>query len=329
MMEKENVEEVIIEQEEESSEPSYSKEEIEAQGLSTEEVKSLGLLKEELEEKEEESVDKEATFNIEDLDSFEKVHKLFEEDKEAFRNLPKYVKGLYHNSKGLYKQYKQEEERRKELEDASKLSKVKEHAVKTLQNKLDRLNKLLDGDDDITADDIRRLINEKAELEDKIEEAAPVKVNEEEQKKFINERMISLREDGDSLYENFEDLIKMADEVATNDPTYAHIFQVQLLNPSITTAQMAETIEKIARLNSRFGKPEEKKKDEKVSRIIKNANKAKSSASVNGGGGRRAISYDDLTPEDIIDMTAKQYSALPAKVRERLERETSLSYDPN
>ncbi len=279
---------------------------------------------------------KKDALDVEALDSFEKVHELYEKSPEKFRNLPKNVKALYHNSKGLYKKAKTEEQRRHELERKSEFEKVRN---KGAEMRLDKVKEILKKDD-LTIEDIEKVLDEGQVAVDnalnKAKETDDDTDDEQKAEQMARDRLIEANKLGQTEYGNFAGIIRMAEAVMAEKPRYQKMRYQKMLDDVLvdenaTEKDLVDLVVGIAKMHEDFdkspGSPGKKNgappkgDDENVSRMIKNSEKKPSSASIGGGRGGTVKSYDELTPEDALLMSDADYAKLPDKVRERLLQE--------
>lgn len=263
--------------------------------------------------------------DIEALDSFEKVHELFEQKPEQFRTLPNYLKAQYHNAKGLYKRAKEESEKRREVEQERDFLKVQDKGAMV---RLSKIREALSNPDELTVEQLQALVGEAEQIQDgqKTETPETKELAARRAQDALQSRVNDLTKFGQANYDNFIELIEMADEVAKQNTFYGQIFQQALQDVNVTEHQLAKIIEDTARLNPNYGKAKTNGKAENntntseniADRITKNANKRTSSAAIGGGRGRRVISHDDLTPEDAANMSYAEYKKLPEETRKRL-----------
>lgn len=86
----------------------------------------------------------------------------------------------------------------------------------------------------------------------------------------------------------------------------------------------ADMIYEIGTMHPDYGKNKEdeskfkkiKMDDAKTEKVIENANRRMSSAAVGGGSGKRIISADDLTLQQIAELSETEFAKLPKQVRE-------------
>ena len=261
------------------------------------------------------------SFKIEDLDSFEKVHEIYEKQPDKFRELPRNIKALYHNSKGLYKRAKIEEQKRADLEKKMEYDALKNKAAEI---KVQKIQEALKGDK-ITVEDLEAIIGgykpETREEPDNKED------EQKRQAEFIQSRIAEADKLGRTEYEDFDHIVTLAQAVVSSKPRQAKLLQDALTDESVSEKELVDLVVDIARLNKDFGTKSEKEvvnaapTDEKVERMLKNSQKKPTSASLGGGSGSRTKSYDDLTAEDVTRMSLEDYKKLPEAVRRRLKEE--------
>jgi len=266
----------------------------------------------------------------------------FEDTEKDENNL---VNNYSSNEKALYFKWKHDKQARQQAQkEAGEYKSQFEHnkvQSKAYQQKLEQINTLLGGDPaSITVEAIQGILAGKEEksadkpltrkdLED-IE--AGKKAKAEEQKKaqeLINSRIKAGEELGKSRYEDFDAIVDLAQEVIKSDTsnTYSTLLAHDVANPDVDIDKVVERVVSIARLNEKFGKKSEKDtpKDtnKDLNRMVENAKKKPSSASVGGGHGKRVIDEADLTIEDAAKLSPDQWGKLSSKTRERLLEESS------
>lgn len=279
-----------------------------------------------------------------DYDTFDKVHDLYENNKDAFYSLPRSIKNQYHNAKGLFKRVKEEEAKRKQLEDDGGYNKLQDSIAKA---KIERLAKRIQeakADPELkglTVEEIEQLIDMQKKTDDdqdrpltvkdlealkEKEKAESKKAQEKQQEQHarvaekIHETEIYARDKISSLtdgkYDKFEEVVTLAHEVAKTKPRFAKQI-ADVLNGEDSIEDVVDTVISIAKINPNYGKTMTD-----VDRIEKNASKTKTSANITAGKGGRVVSYDDLTPEDAARLPKDQWEKLPREVRRRLLMQT-------
>jgi hypothetical protein len=149
------------------------------------------------------------------------------------------------------------------------------------------------------------------------------------QAEFVQSRIAEADKLGRTEYEDFDNIVVLAQSVLSQKPRQAKLLQDALIDETVSEKDLVDMVVDIARLNKDFGKKAEKEEgpvhagptDEKVDRMIKNSQKKPTSASLGGGSGNRTKSYDDLTAEDVTRMSLDDYKKLPEAVRRRLKEE--------
>ncbi len=292
-----------------------------------EKAKEHGLLKEEVEEENKEEVEekpkeevKEKEDLLETLDSFEKVHDVFVNKPEEFRKFPKYVKALYHNSKGLYKQAKSELQRRQSLESESELNAVKNKGALI---KLDRIKETLKKEN-LTVEDLEAIINDVQEKQEEKVEPEKEEGLSDEKAKYVQEKLQDAEQLGRVEVDHFDEVLNIAQEVVNEKPRYRTLLQQALIDEETSEKDVVDLVVDIAKLSDKYKDLSEPKEEDKKTvsstseRIIKNSEKKPSSASVGSGGGRVKKSYAELTPEDAVNMSNEDFMKIPDEHRRRL-----------
>lgn len=334
------------------------KSQIELEGLSEEEVqmaKDQGVIKEDKpgenpSDKEEPPEKPEGkSLQEDDYDTFDKVHDLYEHDKEKFYSLPRSVKNQYHNAKGLYKRVKDEEERRKKLEDEGGYNKLQDSIAKA---RIDRIGKRIaeakadPENKGLTVEELETIIDlqEKADdesrpmtvkdyetLQKKKDEDANRKAGEEQaRQQKVNARVREaeiyaksrISEMTGGKYDKFDDVVTLAYDIIKMKPRFGKDI-AEVLNGDDSIEDVVDTVISIAKINPKWGTPVSTGKQVDIERIEKNAQRAKTSANLTAGKGGKVVSFDDLTPEDAVKLTRDQWEKLPRKVRHKLLLEVS------
>jgi hypothetical protein len=285
-------------------------------------------------------VDKPLDIPVEDLDSFEKLHDLYQSNPETFYKLPRNIKQLYHSQKGLYKRAKEEEEKRKKFEDDLGLNKIQNSVAKI---KLDRIKNRLANPEGLTVEELQELLEEKREVENNADkpltakdlEAHEAKKREEAEKQTEEERnrqvavaariaeaetyaKANLGDLTGGKYENFDDIVALAQEMVKSKPRYgAQIASV--INGEADVQEIVDVIVDIAKLSPKWGTSAktDKTDDKSVDRIVKNAGRQQTSATLSGGrGGREIHISEDMDPED----AARVWDKIPRELRHKILR---------
>jgi len=308
-------------------------------------AKDLGIAPKEEVKKEEPKVEKK-------LPTLEEVEA---NEKDLLGKLSKPDQGIYFQYKAEKKKRQDAQAERdlvafKEKTLRDEVAKAQEEGSLT-RNKLDKINKLLSGSpEEITIEAIQEILSTdvkkpvdnkdkpltKADLEQMQKEAdAKAKAEKEANEQFVT-RINSLEEFGKTKFENYDEIIAQAKEVLDGKVELPEVIDnkdisrrlVEKVNdPKNDAEDIAEFVLGIAKLNPNYGKAKEsgkpegtKKSSEDIDKIIKNAAKGQSSASVPSGTSRR-ISVNDITIEEAAKLSPEAYKKLPVEVRERLRKE--------
>lgn len=263
--------------------------------------------------------------------TFEEMEAEEKADLESFHT--KYSR----NAKGLYNRYKKErlarQENAEKVEQLKAQQDLKDLKVKAVHNKLAKISGLLQGDpDQITVEAIQAIIGSveapaeaaeddkpvtRAELKRLAEEADKKRAAEAESSIRRNSRIVAVEVAGKNKYKDFTALVERANKIVQDDKHghFSTMLNAAIDNENATEEDIADLVVKIANLApaTPSGKAEE------VERIVKNANKQKTSAAITGGsGGRRAVSFEDLTVEDAVKLSPEQWRKVPPEHRRRL-----------
>lgn len=290
-----------------------------------------------------------------ELQTFEDTEK---NEKELLKKYNKNEQALYFKWKS---DKRERQEAKKEAEFATirekgiKLELEKIRANESLSvEKLNKINNLLTGpSDNITIEAIQEILKFAPQEKAGEDKNRPVTVGDlekiqeknlteqkaaEEKQKFLATRITEAENLGKTKFENYDDIVTQAQEVLEGKVEIPAIINIVDLsarlaeaihNKDIELDTIAEYVHGIAKLNPSFGKKTasqssaKKESNENIDRILKNASKQQTSASVSGGNGRRLVSLDDLTVEDAAKLSQEAYSKLPDNVRKRLKLEAS------
>lgn len=294
--------------------------------------------------------------SIEKVDNKKKSFEDMEKNENTIGEYTKNEQALYFKWKSD-KKARQEAQAERDLKIVqekvlrTELDKAREEGNLTV-GKLNAINKLLNGDpEDITIEAIQEILAKspakkeiedknkpvtKADLEqiekDKLERA---RVEAESNKNFVT-RMNTLEEYGKTKFEDYDEVIASAKEVLDGKAELPEVIDradiarrlVEKINdPKNDEDDISDFVLGIAKLNPNYGKKKvesgksegsKKVSSEDIDKIVKNAAKGASSATVNGGNARRVVSHDNLTIEDAAKLTPEQYMKLPKEVRTRL-----------
>ncbi len=276
---------------------------------------------------------------VEELDSFEKLHDIYQSKPELFYKLPKKIKQLYHSQKGLYKRMKDEEEKRKKVEDDVGLKKIQDSVSRI---KLDRIKNRLANPEGLTIEELQELIDEKKEVQNDEDRPLTVKdleamkkkereeaLNESELEKERQSNVARRVQEAESIakanisditggkYDNFDDVIDLAQEMIKSKSRYgAQVAGV--INSDADVQEIVDVLVDIAKLNPRWGTLDKSsKKPDNVSadKIVKNAAKQVTSASLAGGRGSREI---HISEDMDIEEAYRVWDKIPRDIRHKI-----------
>lgn len=282
--------------------------------------------------------EKVTSLSEDDYDTFEKVHEIYEHNKELFYSLPRAAKNLYHNGKGLYKRLKEEEERRKKVEDDTGLNKMQDAVARI---KLEKISKRLANPENLTVEELQELLDVAQENNDDdkpltrkdieaMEAEKGEKSKKEQQAEYERQEAVNakikdadeyLKENISSLtggaYEKSDDIVALAKEVIESKPRYGKMFN-DALSGNMEAADIVDVLVDIAKLNTKWGKSEksEGSGDNKVvEKMVKNAGKQQTSAALSSGKGTRDIHIsEDMNPEDAL----KVWDKIPRDIQRKI-----------
>lgn len=313
-------------------------------------AKKNGMIVKEEKKEEAKPVEKKAeVIPADELDSFEKLHDLYQTKPEAFYQLPKATRNLYHNSKGLYKKLKEAEEKRKEVESNFEYNKVQDSVSRV---KLDRVKERLNNPEGITVEELQELIGIEQKLEDnkpltrkdleaieatkeaeKASKAQKEQTEAQAKQERLNSKVLSteayakenIKDITGGIYSNVDDVVKLASEMAGSKPRYSKQINDAFADDNLTESEIMEVIIDIARLNPSWGKKSDKSENNagNVEKMVKNANKQQTSAILNSGKGSRVVTVDELTPEDASRLSQAEWNKLPRNVKDRILKQAA------
>lgn len=302
--------------------------------------------------------------DIEDKKSVEEKNDQTFEDTE--KNEKALIKNYNKNEQALYFKWKSDKSLRQQAQREHELAIIKAKSLeKELEKiktdttisstKLKKINDLLTGNaEDITVEAIQEILaqgvtkkedddNKPVTKKDLIEIEEKKKQEEVEIKQrqdFFTSRVNEVEEFGKTNYENFDEIVKSAQDVLNGNvelPDYIDAKELstklveKLTNKEVDAQSISKFVVSIAKLNSNFGKEKSegtkkevrKETNENIDRILKNASKPASATAMNGGNGRRMVSESDLTIDDVAKMSSSDYSKLKPETRRRLLAEAS------
>lgn len=262
------------------------------------------------------------------------------------------------NERGLYWGAKNERKRRQAAELERDFIKTKtaalEDKVALLEGKKPVEDQAEEGqeedifgeikdDDVLTGADLKRLKAREREIEAKKAEIAKLKQDEHNKKALeFDAKLVSLENNARVKHTDFDETIELAQEIL-KDPKKVFGDDKQMIgkatalvkafyaemNSSVNDADPDYNVTDItyelgklhpkSKENNELSEGSEELGEKKVGRILSNASKRISSASLTGG--RRIMSADSLTMQDVANMSLEKYSKLPKDVRERFLRE--------
>jgi len=238
------------------------------------------------------------------------------------------IKAFNANEKALYFKQKKEKRKRQFIERELELTKVKLAAYEQEKQKPPREDEAEDELDlelgegkkpkekYITQEELDRREKEKIEKE---------KIQRHEAD-TIRQKLIDNEQEAKTRYPDFDNVMEFAKEMIREDKTgaYALMLSKSAADPESDTA---EFVYKLGTLHPKYKKAEPKKEEapkeegdtKKVEKIVNNANKRLSSATLGGSTGTaRFVSEEDLTLEDTKHMNTAQWNKLKKETRERL-----------
>lgn len=277
-----------------------------------------------------------------------------EEEHELVSGFNKNERGLYFRQKEERKKRQAAEMERdfvktkvKALEDELQSLKQNKAAPEPEPEAEEEID-LFEGKEDtdfMTVAEVKAYEKRKAEAAQKRAEAekkrAEAQANAERSKLLeIDKKYTSLEDGARQRYEDFDAVMKLSKEIL-KDPKavfgddkkklakaislgralIAEFNNLDNVDPDYNATDLSY---ELGQLHPKYKSEEvlegeeENLSDEKMSRLLKNSEKRKSSASVTGA--RRIVSTDDITLADVAKMTQEEYSKLPKDVRERLLR---------
>lgn len=320
---------------------------VEEQPVSIEDAETVGLSKEEIEmgKTHGEIVDDDPEDKGEDEKKEDKPEKKEakaddqKEDAEDIIDDPEKeletVKDYTPNEKAQYFQRKKERSKRQKAERKAELLEIKLKAEqeksallekgKTKKDDFEDLDAELDADLNGNDDDDDDSVVTKGDLKKREEEKEKKEKAKREEAETVRESLAERQKTAREEDANFDEYCTLANEVILKDKEDGGVYSMKLLHlAGDPEGDIASYIKKLAKLHDDFGKvgtkkdSSEKVKDSGADKIIKNASKRTTSASVGGGSGRRVVSEDDLTLQDASNLSDEQYAKLKPETRERL-----------
>ncbi len=242
------------------------------------------------------------------------------------------------NAKAFYWKWKNDKHKRqeaqKELEELKANTDLDTLKQNVYGKKLDAIKVAL-ADPDLTVEKLQAIIDSqqpaedksapltKADLEDiKLKEAKEEELKEKQTREFAT-RVLTTEKIGKAKYDNFDDIVKLAQDVVDNDKsgTYQEVLANAFSDENINEEALMERVINIAKLSPQYGELGKSVKAEdknKVDRAIKNSKKKVSSAAVGTSGSKRIVNEDELTPDDASQMSTTQWIKLKPETQKRL-----------
>jgi len=270
---------------------------------------------------------------VTDPDNFEDMDKVIEKDEKKFHETySSNQKALYFKSKA---NIKKRQDAIKERDEA--LGKL-EDAIKGTggQKKLDKIaNVLANNKDELTVEMLQSIIDEKELVEE------PSKADAEAQTQALVERIQQknkyAEQIGNAKHKNFAQIAQLANELYQEDRqggAYRSAID-SAYSDAVDEAGLVETIVRVAKFHPKFTEVSEQVNSEekdKVDRAVANSKKKVSSAAIAGNGGRRIISEDELTCDQVAHkaktMSTVNYEKFWGKLKESTRKRIMKGIDP-
>jgi hypothetical protein len=293
------------------------------EGLKDDDVLDEGA--EEAPEQKAEPAKSEKDLTVDDLERMEK------DDPERFKSLKPSTKGILYD-------LRQERERRIKAEAERDYVLTKDKFGKKAAKEdpepeeVDDEDPLKGREDDdlLSVRDIKAVLQKAKEQDRKKQDSDALKRKEESDKaRSYKERIDNLEVDFKKSHPDYDDALKLVEELAKDKKFTPLIMSLGLAanHPEFNPVELAY---EIAKLHPDFGRKKAKsgsaETPENLHRMIKTAEKAKSSAGV-ASGGNGVKSFSDLEQMETDDlgaalasMTPAQYAQVPRKLREKVLR---------
>ncbi len=272
--------------------------------------------------KEEEEVNK-------DPDNFEEIDEVFTKDEKSFHEK------FSPNQKALYFKNKASKKKLQALQKEFEDYKADGKDTSGSQAKIDKIAKLLaNTEEELTVEMLKSVLDTKEETE--VKKDGPIKP--EIMQEMIRDKASFAEQIGKAKYgDKFEAISNLTKEVLAEDKSgnYQQIIDNAFLDPNTDETMLAETVVRIAKLSPKFEEITDKvasEKKEKVDRAIKNSKKKVSSSSVSGSAGKRIISEDELTCDQVSHkaktMSTKAYDKFWDSLKEDTRTRIMKGIDP-
>jgi len=275
-------------------------------------------------EEADESVLKEKATDI--LDKLTKGEITEEEEHESVSALTAREKGFYFRTKKEVAKRQEaqakEEKARIELGLAKKeIEKLKAKPKKKVDDDDDDIFK---DDDDDTEDTNEKDYLTRADLE-RIEQEKSAKITE------FNENIKKWNTEGRDKYADYDEITTLGQMLVDQDAKYAKQIHNAFNSPEDfhpgETLYDIGIIAKAKGLKIKSSKSDEGKDQDidsdksKAQRVIKNSKKRVSSASLSSDQKTLRVSADELTAEQLLSLSDKEFTKVPKHIRERILRE--------
>ena len=240
-------------------------------------------------------------------------------------------KALYWKWKGDKKKRQDAQKQYDELKATVDLNTIKENVS---ARKLNEIKSAL-GKEDLTVEMLQSIIEGQLDAESdktphtmgdlkKIEQDKQNEAQKHRDKEIErNQRILTTEKVGRAKYNNFDDIVVLAQEIVDADKTktYSEVLLTAIEDGDTSEEALVDRVVTIAKLNPKFGELTKSVKSEdkdNVDRAIKNSKKKISSAAVGTGSGKRMVNEDELTPNDAVKMSVEQWSKLKPDTKKRL-----------
>lgn len=221
-----------------------------------------------------------------------------------------------------YEELKAESELRliKEADASNRLAKIKEAlrsgqelTVEQLLDLAEHESKSVDDSKKpLTVEDLKRYEEQKTKKESELS----AKQN------ALKERYQTTERIGKEKYENFEDIVKLAEDVVSASPVYKDVLNSAFNNDSIDEDELASMVYDVAKLNPKFKDLVSTAKGSvpkgSVEKAVKNSEKKISSATLGSSKSSLTVSEKELTVEDANRLTTAQWMKLKPETKKRI-----------
>lgn len=281
------------------------------------ECKELGLIPKEEEETIVEDKDKgveeeetETEINT-DPDNFEEMDTVLEKNEKKFHEkFTPNQKALYFKQKAFKGKLKDKVAENVALQ--KELDELK--GISSSKSKLDKIKELL-SKEGLTVEEINEVIDKKdAPVEQK-------EVSQEVVQAKIKQKQIFAEKIGNAKYDNFKDIVTLADEVAKSKPHQFKLIYNAFTDDSVDESAIVDIVVDVARLHPKYSELSGKKPEGKIdSRVEVNSKKKASSASIGSSKANRMVSESDLTEADVENLFENNRAAYNKLKPETIDR---------